>query len=141
MNAKYNKTFGKLLTISAKKEVSFYQHKQSFAHSMLHSFNGVRHFFMHERNGKIEAAAAIATIVAAIIFNINTTEWLAILLCIGLVISAEMLNASLEQLCNKVEVNYHPTIKIVKDVAAGAVLFAALISVAMASIIFLPKLF
>jgi diacylglycerol kinase len=52
-----------------------------------------------------------------------------------------MINSALEKLCDTVQPTYHPVIKIVKDVSAGAVLFASIISVAIAAIIFLPKIF
>jgi diacylglycerol kinase len=143
MKCKYQKTLGRLGESSSFSEANFavhYQRKQPFFKALLHSFEGMRHFFTHERNGQLQLLAGSIAIVLAIAFQLQATEWLAVLLCTGMVISLEMVNTSLEQLCNKVEATHHPTIKIVKDVAAGAVLFASLISIVMAAIIFLPKM-
>lgn len=62
-----------------------------------------------------------------------------VLLCNGLVIGLEMVNTAVETLSNRLHPEKHPDIKIVKDVAAGAVLWAAVMSVVIGAIIFLPK--
>jgi diacylglycerol kinase len=51
-----------------------------------------------------------------------------------------MLNSALEKLCDLVQPDLHPQIKIIKDVAAAAVLWACLISTAIGALIFLPKI-
>jgi undecaprenol kinase/diacylglycerol kinase (ATP) len=103
------------------------------------AFNGMGNFFLHERNGKIQLSFAIVVIIAGYYFTLSATEWMFILLCIGAVISAEMMNSALEKLCDLVQKEYHPTIKIIKDVAAAAVLWFTIISVIIGIIIFLPK--
>jgi diacylglycerol kinase len=52
----------------------------------------------------------------------------------------EMMNTAVEKLCNVVHQDIHPGIKLVKDIAAGAVLVSAIISVVIACVIFLPKI-
>ena len=145
MTMKYNKTIGSLhKAATAKKQddkVVLYQRKQQhFFSSLYHSFEGVRYFFSNERNGKLQLTIAAIAITASVALKINSMEWLAVLICVGMVICLEMVNTSLEQLSNKVETAYNPVIKLVKDVAAGAVLFASLISIVIGGIIFLPKL-
>jgi diacylglycerol kinase len=115
--------------------------RQNILSSFSNAFNGLHHFFLHERNGKIQVAAATVVVIFAVCFHASVTEWTAILLCIGAVLCLEMMNSSLEKLCDLVQPEYHPVIKIVKDVSAGAVLFASVISVVIASMIFLPKIF
>ena len=51
-----------------------------------------------------------------------------------------MINTAIENLCNVVQEEYHPIIKIVKDVAAAAVMWAAIISIIIGIIIFSPKI-
>lgn len=114
--------------------------QQSIFSAFANSFNGLWHFFLHERNGRIQGCAAIMVTGFAVWLHASAGEWLVILLCIGAVISLEMLNSAVEKLCDIVHAEYHPVIKIVKDVAAGAVLFASIISVVIALIIFLPKI-
>ncbi len=65
---------------------------------------------------------------------------MAVLLCSGSVLCLEMLNSALEKLADIVEPAFHPQIKIVKDVAAGAVLLASIMSAIIGTIIFLPEI-
>jgi len=115
--------------------------QQTIASSFGNAFNGVINFFLKDRNGQIELGAALIAAAFAIRLRVSIGEWLCILLCIGAVLCLEMLNNALEKLCDIVHKEYHPAIRIVKDVAAGAVLFASLISAIIACIIFLPKIF
>lgn len=114
--------------------------RQNVLSAFINAFNGLRYFFWNERNGKIQTTAAIVATGFAIFFKISAAEWIAVLLCIGAVLTLEMMNSALEKLCDLVQPDYHPIIKIVKDVSAGAVLFSSFISVITASIIFLPKI-
>lgn len=114
--------------------------RQNVLSAFINAFNGLRYFFWNERNGKIQTTAGIVAIGFAIFFKISAAEWIAVLLCIGAVLTLEMMNSALEKLCDLVQPDYHPIIKIVKDVSAGAVLFASAISVITAAIIFLPKI-
>jgi undecaprenol kinase/diacylglycerol kinase (ATP) len=113
---------------------------QTFIKAFINAFNGLKYFFLHERNGKIQLLVAILVILTAICTGCTVYEWLAILLCTGLVLGFEMLNTAIEKLCNAVQEEYHPVIKIIKDVAAGAVLLMSFISSIIGAIIFIPKL-
>jgi Diacylglycerol kinase len=64
----------------------------------------------------------------------------AVLFCIGLVISLEMINSAIERYCDLVTTDFHPGIKVIKDVAAGAVLVASITSLIIGLIIFIPAL-
>ena len=76
----------------------------------------------------------------SIVLHLHHDEWIIVLICIAMVIGFEMLNTAIETLCNMVQEEYHPLIKIIKDVAAAAVLWVSIISVIIGLIIFLPKL-
>ena len=104
------------------------------------AFKGIIYFFKTERNGKVQAVVAACTLLAAMYLQLSVTEWMLVLFCIAGVISLEMINAALEHLCNHVHKEYHPSIKIIKDVAAGAVLFFSIISIIAGLIIFIPKI-
>ena len=105
------------------------------------AFNGMRYFFLHERNGMLQLAITTLVIALAVGLRITTSEWLFVVVCIGFVIGLEMLNTAIENLCNMVQEEYHPIIKIVKDVAASAVMWASIMSIVIGLIIFLPKIF
>jgi len=108
--------------------------------AFVYAFNGLVIFFRHERNGKIQLLIAVIAVLLGWVFRISATEWLAVLGCIAIVLSLEMINSAIEKLCNLVHPKYHPAVKTIKDMCAGAVLFAAFISAVIGAIIFLPKL-
>jgi diacylglycerol kinase len=114
--------------------------QQSLLKSFANAFAGMAYFFTNDRNGKIHLAITVIVIAASIALQVSAIEWMIVLLCIALVIGLEMLNSALEKLCDLVEPNYHPTIKVIKDVSAAAVVLAAIISVVIGIIIFLPKI-
>ena len=111
-----------------------------FIRSLSFAWQGVVQFFLRERNGQIQGVLAVLVIVAGFLFGITKIEWLAILGCTALVISLEMLNSALEKLCNLYTTDFHPAIKIIKDVAAAAVLWSAFFSLVIGCVVFLPYL-
>ena len=112
---------------------------QPLLKSFANAFVGIRSFFVTDRNGKIHIVITLIVLVASLVFKITVIEWILILLCIAIVIALEMLNSALEKLCDMVQPGYHNVIKIIKDVSAAAVLWAAIISVIIGLIIFIPK--
>ena len=83
--------------------------------------------------------AAIGTIMG-FYFEISATEWLAQILVIGLVLVAESLNTGIEKLSDFIHEDYHQKIGFIKDVSAGAAAIAAIISLVIAGIIYVPKI-
>ncbi len=108
--------------------------------SFSHAINGIRTFFLNDRNGRIHLAVAVWISVAGFYFELAVTEWALILICFAIVISIEMLNHAIENVCDSVHTAQHPLIKIAKDVAAGAVLWSVVISVIIGVLIFIPKI-
>ena len=105
-----------------------------------YAFRGLGSFFSKEKNGRVQLAIGIVTVILSFMLSISIKEWIAILLCIGLVLSLEMINSALEKLCDLVHPSFHPSVKIIKDISAGAVLWASLISAIIGLLIFLPKI-
>ena len=81
----------------------------------------------------------IVVTIAGFYFHITTTEWLFQTLAIGLVMSIEGLNTAVEKIADFIHPNYHERIGFIKDIAAGAVFFAAMTAIAIGLIIYLPK--
>jgi diacylglycerol kinase len=77
--------------------------------------------------------------VFGILFAISIAEWMLCLLCFGLVITAEMLNTAIENLVDLASPQKHVLAGKAKDIAAGAVLVAAIVAAIVGLIIFLPK--
>lgn len=111
-----------------------------FIQSLQFAIAGIATFFRHEINGQIQLGAAITALILGWVFQIDAMEWLVILLCITTVLTLEMINTAIEKLCDVVHPGYHPQIKIIKDIAAGAVLLAAIGSVAAGAVVFLPRI-
>lgn len=105
------------------------------------AWRGIITAFKAERNLRIHISAALAVVILSAWLNITIPEWSVLLLCTGFVISFELLNTSIETLSNLVEPNPHPAIKKVKDIAAGAVFVAAIISLIIGIIILCPYLY
>lgn len=109
-----------------------------FIRSFRFAANGIGLFFRRERNGQIQGVLAVLAIAAGFFFQITRMEWMVLLLCTGLVISLEMVNSAIERLCNMHTTSFHPAIKIIKDVAAAAVLWSAVVALVVGILIFLP---
>lgn len=109
--------------------------------SFIYAFRGLRLFFSSEHNAWIHFVAVIVVTAAGFYFEVNATEWLVILLTYGLVISLEAVNTAIENLCDLVEPAKSEKIKKIKDIAAGAVLFVAIIALIIGCIIFGPKIY
>ncbi|WP_281380316.1 diacylglycerol kinase family protein [Anoxybacillus mongoliensis] len=116
-------------------------HGKRFVASVLYALNGIRLAVCNERNMRIHLVAMIAVIVAATVFRITKTEWLVLLLTIGAVISLEIVNSAIERTIDLVTDEYRPLAKEAKDLAAGAVLFFAFLSIIIGISIFLPYLY
>lgn len=71
--------------------------------------------------------------------RITPTEWLFQILAIGMVMSVEGINTAVEKIADFIHPDFHERIGFIKDIAAGAVFFAALTAVAVGLIIYVPK--
>lgn len=100
---------------------------------------GIYSLFRHENNAKIHLLAAVVVFIAGIFFKISNIEWCIIIVQIALVWAAEAFNTAIEKIADMISTEYHPTIKIIKDVAAAGVLILAISAIFVASFIFLPK--
>jgi len=113
---------------------------KTFFKSVLFALQGMRQFFSRDRNGKIQIVFGVTAILLGFTVSLSAFQWLLVLFCIGLVISLEMINSAIERYCDLVTTDFHPGIKTIKDVAAGAVLIASIMSLVIGLIIFIPAL-
>jgi len=109
--------------------------------SFKYAFSGIYHCLFFELNFKIHTIAAVAVTVCGMFFHITINEWIAVFICMAVVISLEMMNTAIERLCDMINPGIHPNIKVIKDVAAGSVLAAAFGSAVIGSFIFIPKVY
>ena len=111
-----------------------------FLKGFVYAFTGLVIFFRHERNGRIQLLVAVVVVLLGLGLQVSPGEWIVLLGCIATVLSLEMINSAIEKICNLVHPTYHPAIKTIKDMAAGAVLFFSFFSAIIGAIIFLPKI-
>lgn len=104
------------------------------------ALNGLFYFFKTQHNGWIQGTIGLTSILLGLVLNINLIEWTLLMIVIGMVITAEILNTAIELLTDIVSPEFDEKAGRVKDIAAGAVLFSSLISVAAGIMIFVPKI-
>lgn len=105
-----------------------------------YAFNGLRILIREEENAKIHVLASLCVLIAGVLLKISQIEWVAIILAIGLVISLEAINTSIENIADFVSPEKHMWIKRIKDLSAAGVLIGAITAAIVGLIIFVPKL-
>ncbi len=108
--------------------------------SFKHAFIGYKVVFRSEHNAWIHIAMSFAAIALSFYLEVSNSEWIAVLLCIGIVISAEIFNTAIEHIANFIQPNQDIKIKHIKDLGAAGVFTTALASFIVGLIIFLPKI-
>lgn len=104
--------------------------------SFTHAYRGIIYCITNEQNMRIHLSVAFLVLSFAHTYHADKLELITILFCIGLVISCEMINTSIETITNLSTPAYNNLAKITKDVAAGAVLVTTIIAVLIGLLIF-----
>ena len=99
------------------------------------AFSGFFYVLKTQKNAWLHLAATVAVVLLAFWLQIGRTEWLAILLVIGLVWMAEFMNTALEVIVDLASPEKHPLAKVGKDVGAASVLIAAFLAVIIGVIV------
>ncbi|EDM43117.1 diacylglycerol kinase [unidentified eubacterium SCB49] len=94
----------------------------------------------NEASIQVQFVLAVLITAAGFYFKISNTEWMFQIFAIGLVMASEGLNTAAEEIANFVHPDFHDKIGYIKDIAAGAVFFAAIAAVLVGCIIYIPKL-
>jgi diacylglycerol kinase len=108
--------------------------------SFQYAFSGIWYTFRTQRNAQIHVSIAVFIVVLGLLLKLNLTEWAILTLTTGFVFSMELLNTATESAMDYVATEFHPQIKVVKDVAAGGVLVAAITAVIVGALILGPRL-
>jgi undecaprenol kinase len=114
--------------------------KYKYSETFKFALEGIRVSILNEKNIRFHLFFSVIVIVFAIIFNLTQTEWMFILFAIVGMIVVEMINTAIERVVDLVTDQYHPLAGQAKDIAAGAVLIYAILSVIIGMIIFIPKI-
>ena len=113
--------------------------KNGFLESFRHALEGIG-TAAKGRNFRVQLAAGAAAVAAGLLLRISPGEWIAVALCIGLVLGGECANTALEAAVDLATPARHPLAKRAKDAAAGAVLLFSFASAVVGAIVFLPRL-
>lgn len=89
-----------------------------------------------ERNFQLEVFALIINLFLIVYFKLNSTDVALILLVCFLVLIAETLNTAIEKICDFVEPNFNKKIGLIKDISAGAVILATLLSIIVGVLVY-----
>jgi diacylglycerol kinase len=108
--------------------------------SFQYAFVGIWYTIKTQRNAQIHLSIAIIILILGSIVKLDFTRWAIIALTVGFVLAAEMLNTVAEATMDFITADFNPKVKIVKDVAAGAVLTAAVTAVVVGLLILGPPL-
>ena len=103
-----------------------------------HAFRGLKVLLQTQSNARIHVAATVLVLVAGVLLQISPAEWALIALAVAGVWATEALNTSIEFLVDLASPDVHPLAAKAKDVAAGAVLVAAIGSLVVGVLVFGP---
>lgn len=107
--------------------------------SMGFALKGAIKLITTEHSVMVQTSIGVLMIAAGFYFEISMTEWMLQTLAIGLVLAVEGLNTAVEKIADFIHPGFHEKIGFIKDIAAGAVFFAALTAIAVGLMIYIPK--
>ena len=114
--------------------------KHSFFGGFKYAFRGIVESIQDENNLLVQFSASMLVITFAVFLRCTFAEWAILVITCFLVVCLEMVNTSIENLCDKITLEKDDKIRKVKDIAAGAVLMMSICSVIVAGVIFIPKI-
>ncbi len=109
-----------------------------FFRSFKYSVDGLIYALKYEQSIIIHAIATVSVIILGLVFHINRLEWILVLLAIGIILGAELLNTAIEAVVDMVTLEIHPLAKIAKDTASGAVFVLSIVAAAIGLVVFIP---
>lgn len=107
--------------------------------SMGFALKGAFKLITTEHSIMVQSSLAVLMIIAGFYFEIDRYEWIMQILTFGLVLSIEGLNTAVEKIADFIHPEFHDRIGFIKDIAAGAVMFAAMAALAVGMLIYIPK--
>ena len=108
--------------------------------SFRYAARGIWHVLRTESNLRLHVGATALVIAAGLVLGISGFEFAILLLAIGLVLTAEVINTVIEEFLDILHPDHHAAVRRIKDALAGAVLLAAFVAVCVGALIFGPHL-
>lgn len=116
-------------------------HPRRHTNSFKYAFKGLSHALANEPNFRIQVLIATAATIMGLEFHIDTIEWSVIILSMGFLLSAEMVNTVVEEFIDHLIKEEHEGARIIKDLAAGFVLTSAIATWLILLLIFGPRIY
>ncbi len=107
--------------------------------STFYSVKGAYLLITSEHSIMVQFFIGIAVTIAGFYFEISATEWMLQILAVGLVLAIEGANTAVEKISDFIHPEFNEKIGFIKDIASGAVFFAAMAALAVGIIIYYPK--
>lgn len=115
--------------------------KRTLFHSFRDAFCGIGNCIVSERNMRVHLTACCYVLFFAVRMSLTRAEIAVLAVTVGAVMSAEAMNTAVEKLCDFAERHLNPYIRVIKDIAAGAVLLCALAAIVVGAAVFVrPEL-
>lgn len=114
--------------------------KGGFINSFNYAVQGIISSIQTERNMKVHYLVAIGVIGGSLFFNLTRIEFMLLFSAVTFVLVAELINTAIERTIDLVTQTYNPVAKLAKDIAAGAVLIAAINAVVIGYLIFFDRI-
>ena len=108
--------------------------------SFMYAFRGLIRAFREEQNLRIQALVGIIALMMAWYLGVTKAEWCILILTIGIVMLAEIINTAIELVTDVLKPRIDNYVKVIKDVMAAAVMISAVMAVVIGLIIFIPYL-
>ncbi len=113
---------------------------ERYGKSFMHAIDGIIYAIRYEHNMIIIILAALVASISGIFLELNSNEWLFVILIIGLVMASEMINTAIEAVVDLETLKTHPLAKIAKDTASSATLILSITALIGAINIYVPKI-
>ncbi|MBE0573297.1 diacylglycerol kinase family protein [Candidatus Dojkabacteria bacterium] len=94
---------------------------------------------IENHNFIVELVITAVVLILALVFNLNSTEWIFVIFSCGFVLTTEIINTAIEAACDAIDTKPNAQIKLAKDVAASAVVMSAVTTLIVGLMIFTPK--
>lgn len=114
--------------------------RQTVLSSFMNAARGLHDTFKEERNFPFDCLFALVPVVLGFVFRVSLPEWLAIIVCIGLVLGMELMNTALEAVVDLASPEMHHLAGRAKDCAAAACLVSSVSALIVGIVIFAPRI-
>lgn len=115
-------------------------HPIRHAKSFKHAFEGIFHALLNEPNFRVQVVIVTVSIFFGKFLEISNVEWAILILSMGLLLTAELINTAVEEIMDHFVKHDNPVTKIIKDISAGFVLINAISSLLILYLVLGTKL-